>query len=84
MADNSTGQKTEEPTPKRKREAREKGQVAKSQELNQAFTLLSSFFVLYVMFSGMLESLMNKVTQLLTFSTIEPITKAGGYELPFS
>jgi flagellar biosynthetic protein FlhB len=81
MADNSTGQKTEEPTPKRKREAREKGQVAKSQELNQAFTLLSSFFVLYVMFSGMLESLMNKVTQLLTFSTIEPITKAGGYEV---
>ena len=81
MADNSTGQKTEDPTPKRKREAREKGQVAKSQELNQAFTLLSSFMVLYLMFAGILDSLTTKVTQMLTFKNVNALTKANAYDI---
>lgn len=81
MADDSAGQKTEDPTPKRKREAREKGQVAKSQELNQAFTLLSSFMVLYLMFSSMLDSLMAKVTQMLTFESVDALTKANAYSI---
>ncbi|MDU4959892.1 MAG: flagellar biosynthesis protein FlhB [Sporomusaceae bacterium] len=40
------GEKTEEATPKRRSEARQKGQVAKSTELNSAFILLSAFFAL--------------------------------------
>ena len=81
MADNSTGQKTEEPTPKRKREAREKGQVAKSQELNQAFTLLASFSILYILFSSMMDDLMMKVTDYLTFDSVVLLTKANAYEI---
>ncbi|MFA6170690.1 MAG: flagellar biosynthesis protein FlhB [Candidatus Margulisiibacteriota bacterium] len=40
------GDKTEEPTPHRLREAREKGQVAKSKEVTTAILLLLSYYVL--------------------------------------
>ncbi len=40
------GDKTEEPTDKKRRDARKKGQVARSQELNAAFVLLAGFFVI--------------------------------------
>ena len=39
------GDKTEDPTPHRMREAREKGQVAKSREITVAFVLLLSYFL---------------------------------------
>ena len=42
------GDKTEEPTEKRRRDAREKGQVARSQELNTAFVLLIGFLGLKI------------------------------------
>ena len=38
-------EKTEEPTAKRKKEAREKGQVPKSTELNSAIVLLFAFIL---------------------------------------
>lgn len=38
------GEKSEEPTPHRLREAREKGQIAKSREITVAFVLLLSYF----------------------------------------
>ena len=41
--------KTEEPTEKRRQDARKKGQVARSQELNTAFVLLMGFFVLRIL-----------------------------------
>jgi len=40
------GEKTEEATPKRKAEAREKGQVAKSMEINSVFVIVAAFFTL--------------------------------------
>lgn len=39
-------EKTEDATPKRKEEARKKGQVAKSPEIGSAFVILSAFFAL--------------------------------------
>ena len=42
------GDKTEKATPKRREEARKKGQVAKSQDLNGAVVLLSSLFALSI------------------------------------
>ncbi len=41
--------RTEDPTEKRIKEAREKGQVAKTQELAQALTLLVGFFTFYLL-----------------------------------
>ncbi|MCR5833057.1 MAG: flagellar biosynthesis protein FlhB [Selenomonadaceae bacterium] len=40
------GDKTEEPTSKKREDARKKGQVAKSQELNTAFILLMGFLII--------------------------------------
>lgn len=42
------GEKTEEPTAKKRSDARRKGQVGKSQELNTAFVLLVGFFILKI------------------------------------
>jgi flagellar biosynthetic protein FlhB len=39
------GEKSEEPTPHRLREAREKGQIAKSREITTAFLLLLSYYL---------------------------------------
>ena len=43
------GDKTEEPTAKKRADARKKGQVGKSQELNTAFVLLMGFFMLKIL-----------------------------------
>ena len=43
------GDKTEEPTQKKRNDARKKGQVGKSQELNTAFVLLMGFFMLKIL-----------------------------------
>ncbi len=47
MAEESFQERTEQATPKRRQEAREKGQVAKSRELASVAVLLSSLFTLY-------------------------------------
>jgi len=44
------GEKTEEATPRRKQQARTKGQVAKSQEFNSALVLLAGFAALSLFF----------------------------------
>ena len=43
------GEKTEEPTAKKKSDARNKGQVAKSQELNAAFILFVGFWTMKIL-----------------------------------
>ncbi len=60
MAENKEGQeKTEEPTAKRLRDAREKGQVPRSREFNTFFMMLISAGGLLVLGPGMMEDLMN-------------------------
>lgn len=51
------GDKTEEPTDKKRRDARKKGQVARSQELNAAFVLLAGFFVLKLMWEYIYDNI---------------------------
>ncbi len=46
MPEEQLGDKTEEPTPRRRQEARERGQVAKSPDLNAAIILLGAVMVL--------------------------------------
>ncbi len=53
----SSEDKTEEATPKKKRDARNKGQVAKSKELGLTFTLLASTIVLVVLGDFIFNSL---------------------------
>lgn len=50
-----SAEKTEKPTPKKKREAREKGNVLQSKEVNSAFVLLAAFIIIntFAAFMGM-------------------------------
>lgn len=67
------GEKTEEATPKRRSEARQKGQVAKSTELNSAFILLSAFFALKMLgpyiYSSLTDFMRHIFSGLADFST---------------
>ena len=49
--------KTEEPTAKKRSDARKKGQVARSQELNTAFVLLMGFLVLRILWQYIYENI---------------------------
>ncbi len=62
--------RTEEPTEKKIREAREKGQVAKTQELSQAIVVIFGFLVIF-MFSSYIFDSITMITKhyLSSFST---------------
>ena len=72
-------EKTEDATPKRLQEAREKGQVAKSTEINATVSIILAFFVLQVLGSFIFEELglfmrhvySNFSTQDLTFVDLQ-------------
>jgi len=57
MGDSSSQEKTEEATPKRLRDARKKGQVAKSRDLNTVVILISAFVIILFMKDYIGESL---------------------------
>lgn len=59
-------EKTEDPTPKRRQEAREEGQVAQSQELSMAFTLLFSFIILFFLMDNILYESMEFMNKYFT------------------
>ncbi len=62
------GEKTEQPTGKKRSEARKEGQVAKSQEVATAFLFLTSFFVIKMVAGTMalsLESIMTDTFELI-------------------
>lgn len=56
------GEKTEEPTAKRKADARKKGQVGRSQEVNAAFVLLVGFLILRLLGGNAIAEIMNYST----------------------
>jgi len=45
MAENDVGERSEAPTPKKKKQSRDKGQVARSKELNSAAVLIAAGFI---------------------------------------
>lgn len=52
------GEKTEEPTAKRRADARKKGQIGKSQEINAAFVMMAGFVILYNLGGSAVEEIM--------------------------
>ncbi len=56
------GEKTEEATPKRKEEAKKKGQVAKSTEISSAFVILAGFCTLKLSGVGVYNELASYMT----------------------
>ena len=59
------GEKTEKATPKKRQDARKKGQVLKSQDVTAAFLLLLTFMFLYFYAPFMLEGIFGFLTQSL-------------------
>lgn len=53
------GDKTEEPTSKKRADAKKKGQVGRSTELSTAFVLLSGFFLIKVLWEHIYSSIAN-------------------------
>ena len=60
------GEKTEEPTSKKRADARKKGQVARSQELNSGFVLLVGFFGLKLLWDSIYVSIATYTTYVFT------------------
>lgn len=73
-----SGEKSEEPTPHRLREAREKGQIAKSKEVTTALLLIFS----YMLFRYTGEYLWNNLTIMAT-SILSQIPNTGEFSLQF-
>jgi flagellar biosynthetic protein FlhB len=57
VASGGAGEKTEKATPKREEEARKKGQVAKSQDLNGALVLIGGLIALSIWGPGIMEKM---------------------------
>ncbi len=66
MAEESGQERTEQPTEKRLREAREKGQVARSRELTTTFMLLGSAACLMLFGPSIVEGLMEVMADAFT------------------
>lgn len=64
-----SGEKTEQATPKKRRETRDQGQVARSQEFGQAIVLLAGLFTLKVLGGYYMEELFRLFQDILTFET---------------
>jgi len=69
------GEKTEQPTPRKRQKAREEGQVAKSQELGNAVLFLAAFFGLRLFATYMFE----RVSGVFNFSFV----RIGDFEMTF-
>lgn len=68
MAEQDSAQeRTEEPSAKRLHEAREKGQVPRSQELNTVMVLLASAAAMFVVGEGLIQSLSDVMKLGMTF-----------------
>lgn len=62
----STGDKTEQPTGKKKRDARKKGNIAKSKEVTTALTLLGILLILYTMSDYIILEIKNSLIAFLS------------------
>ena len=66
-----SGEKTEEPTPNKIREARKKGQIAKSQELTAAVMLIVSFYTFKLTGGLMLERIAGHTSMVFNLLDLE-------------
>lgn len=71
MAESESQDKTEQPTPKRQEDAKQKGQVARSRELNTMMVMLVGTAGLLLMGKNILQDLASLVTDSLTVSRAE-------------
>ncbi|MBT0584907.1 flagellar biosynthesis protein FlhB [Alteromonas oceanisediminis] len=71
MADNDSAEKTEEPTSKKKQDARNKGQLARSRELSTALVLIASAVSFLLMGSYIASAVFSVMQRTFTLSRDE-------------
>lgn len=76
MADNETDDRTERATPKRLEDARKKGQVPRSRELNAAAVMLAGGTGLYLLGGPLASDLHGMMSSALTISRDEALDEA--------
>ena len=69
------GDKTEDPTPKRRKEAREKGQVAKSSEITAAAGLLGVMFLLMLLSGVVFHAFENMFKTFMSTLALQPVSE---------
>ena len=62
----SMSDKTEEPTPKKKKDARKQGNIAKSAEVNKAMTFIAILVVIYMMSGSIISELQVFIVNILS------------------
>jgi len=81
VPDESAEEKTEEATPRRRQEFRERGQVARSTEINSVAVLLGGLVLLYLSAPLAYSGLSRVMTWALGKALCEPITLASAHDL---
>ena len=74
MPDDTLGDKTEAPTPRRLEEARERGQVPRSVDLTSALILLAGMGILYLAGGRLSRSLLEAMKEMLGFAGVGSLT----------
>ena len=81
MAESDSGEKTEEPTPHKLREARKKGQIAKSKDMTTAIMVVVSFFMLKASATHIWEQLVSVNYKVFNLIPIPLTASLAGYIL---
>lgn len=81
MADTDRHSKTEQPTAKRLEDARQKGNVPRSEELSSTIGLAVAFIALYTMGSFIFSTMKTTTRALLANAGTYEVTEAGVYSL---
>ncbi len=73
-------ERTEKATPKRRREARERGNIPQSKELNSALVIIGCFSMLYVCATFILEVLKSHTSQMLSMGVEDELFSIDGIQ----
>ncbi len=77
------GEKTEEPTPRRRRKARDEGQIFQSKEVTQALLLCGLFTILWFSLPGVGRSIQRSMIEALTWTGDGDWTGAEAHSMIF-
>lgn len=77
MPEQSFEEKTEPATPKRRKELRKDGKVAKSVEISSAVGLLGGILIIYILGDGLIKQIGGLMTEYLSLSFGTEITQAN-------
>src|ERR1700722_18809561 len=81
MAEDAGGDKTEAPTPKRRQEAREQGNVARSADLTSAVLLIGMLMLLKYFGGALVQALRSLVQQMLSLDNPGDLNPGGAASL---